>query len=420
MAAKIQNILAREILDSRANPTIETIVVLENGIWAKASVPSGASLGKHEAQELRDNDPLRYLGKGVRKAVVNVEEKIAPALRGKEATEQKEIDRILCEIDGTPQKSNLGANSILSVSLAVARTAALSLKMPLFRYLRKLFWPEKEKYNLPTPLFNVINGGKHSDSGLTIQEFMIIPQSHNTFKEKLRVGAEVFYALREALASRGFSFACGDEGGFAPKLGSTKKVFDILSQVADFTKHSLGEEIFFGLDIAASYFYSADKNAYNFEGHWRKKKWMLRFYQEYIKKYPLLLIEDPFAEDDWEAWSELTERALKIDENLLIVGDDLFTTNTTRLSKGFSLKAANAILIKPNQIGTLTETVACIDLARSYNWQFIISHRSGETNDTFIADLAVAANAPFIKAGAPNRGERVAKYNRLLEIESLL
>ncbi|OQB44304.1 MAG: Enolase [Parcubacteria group bacterium ADurb.Bin159] len=418
--AKIKNIVAREILDSRANPTIETMVVLENDLWAKASVPAGASTGKYEACELRDGNPERFLGKGVKKAIVNIEEKIAPALQGKEVSEQKEIDRIMCELDGTPQKANLGANAILSVSLATARTAALNERLPLFQYLRKLFWPDKEKYILPTPLFNMINGGKHSDSGLDIQEFLVIPKGANSFKEKLRIGAEIFYALREILASKGFSFACGDEGGFAPKLGTTIKVFDTLSQIANFTKHSLGDTVFFGFDAAANYFYSPKKKAYNFEGHLRKTDWLIKFYKKCIKEYPIFLIEDPLNEDDFDLWAKLTNEINIINPQVLIVGDDLFSTNIERLAKGIALKAANAILIKPNQIGTLSETVDCFDLAQKNGWQTIISHRSGETNDTFIADLAVAANASFIKAGAPNRGERVAKYNRLLEIEEII
>lgn len=415
--AKIKNIKAREILDSRGNPTIETIVALENGCWAKASVPAGSSLGKYEAQELRDNNPERFLGKGVRKAVINVNEKIAPALQGKEAQNQKEIDETLCQLDGSPNKANLGANSILSVSLATARVSALDQRLDLFVYLRKLFWPDLEEYNLPTPLFNIINGGKHSDSGLDIQEFLIIPQGIDSFREKLRAGAEIFYALREILFSRGLSFACGDEGGFAPKLGTSAKVFDILSQIANYTKYSLGDKIFFGVDVAASHFYSSSKKAYRFEGHWRKTDWMMKFYKKFVKKYPLLLIEDPLEEDDFNSWAKLTQQITTTDPNVLIVGDDIFSTNISRLSKGISVKAANSILIKPNQIGTLSEMVDCINLAKGEGWNFIISHRSGETNDTFIADLSVASNAPFIKAGAPNRGERVAKYNRLLEIE---
>jgi len=415
--AKIKDILAREILDSRGNPTVEAIIILETGIWATGSAPAGASIGKYEARELRDNDPNRFLGKGVKKAVSNIKEKIAPALRGKEVTAQRQIDDLLCQLDGTPQKSNLGANSILAVSLGIARAASLSLRVPLFEYLRNTFWPEIQDYSLPTPLFNVINGGKHSDSGLSIQEFMIIPKADLSFKEKVRVGAEVFYALRDVLSKTGYSFACGDEGGFAPKLGSTKRVLDIFSQIANYTKHSLGEEVFFGFDVAASHFYSSEKKFYNFEGKKRKSEWMLNLYKNYIKKYPLLIIEDPFDEDDWDYWAKLTAQVQVLDPNVLIVGDDLLTTNVERLKKAIELKSANAILIKPNQAGTLSETVDCINTARSANWKFVISHRSGETNDTFISDLAVASNAPFIKAGAPNRGERVAKYNRLMEIE---
>jgi len=415
--AKIQKIKAREILDSRGNPTVEVLLVLDDGRQVKAAVPSGASTGKYEALELRD-DNERYSGKGVLKACRNVEEIIAPALVGQEPDPRK-MDQTMIQLDGTANKSRLGANAILGVSLAVARAAALTQNLPLYEYIRKHYELTMEKYFLPTPMFNVINGGKHSDSGLDVQEFMVIPVKGETFREKVMVGTEIFSALRKVLQIRKLTFAVGDEGGFAPKLKKTEKVFDLLTSIADFTKHQLGTDAFLGLDVAASIFHDEKNKKYLFEGRKRSSKEMFKIYWHWLKGWPLMLIEDPFCEDDWEAWPVFTEKTAELGTKI-IVGDDLFTTNTERLKKGIETRAANAILIKLNQIGTLTETIECINLARENKYKVVISHRSGETNDDFIADLAVAVNADFIKSGAPNRGERVAKYNRLMEIEKEL
>lgn len=417
--AKIKQIFAREILDSRGNPTVEAKVILDNGISEKAAVPSGASTGKYEALELRDKDPNRFYGKGVLTAIKNIDKTIAPALLGKEAHPQ-EIDKIMIELDGTNNKSRLGANAILAVSLANARAGAKAQGVPLYKYIRQAYDVISTTYSLPTPLFNVINGGKHSDSGLDIQEFMIIPMKGDSFTEKLRIGVEVFSALREVLEKRGLTFAVGDEGGFAPKLKNSKKVFELLVSISEFSKHSLGDEIFFGLDVAASVFYDEKKKYYKFEKKKSSSADMAKLYYRWFKRYPLLLIEDPFAEDDWDTWTNLTKKVTTLNEKFLVVGDDLLATNVERLEKGIKSNAANAILIKVNQIGTLTETMKCIDVAQDHNYQVVISHRSGETNDTFIADLSVAVGADYIKTGAPNRGERVAKYNRLMEIESEL
>ena len=416
---KIKNILAREILDSRGHPTIEAEVILENGINGRAAVPSGASTGKAEALELRDQDPNRYAGQGVLKAIKNIKDLIAPSLIGQEA-EPKQIDQTMIDLDGTKNKSRLGANAILAVSLALTRAVAQDVKLPLYKYIRQVYQIPSTNYQLPTPMFNIINGGKHSDSGLDVQEFMIIPMVKTSFKEKVRIGTEVFSALRNVLEKRGLTFAVGDEGGFAPKIKNTKKVFELLISISEFTQHAIGTEIFFGLDVAASVFYDESKKRYLFEKRKRSNKDMLEIYQDWFKKYPLVLIEDPFAEDDWDLCPELTKKVSNLNDQFLVVGDDLFTTNVERLKIGIENKAANAILIKLNQIGTLTETMNCIDLAQDNNYQIVMSHRSGETNDDFIADLSVAVNADFIKAGAPNRGERVAKYNRLMEIKQEL
>ncbi|MCH7759678.1 phosphopyruvate hydratase, partial [Patescibacteria group bacterium] len=382
----IKTILAREILDSRGHPTIEAEVILENGISGRAAVPSGASTGKAEALELRDNDQNRYAGQGVLKAIQNIKDLIAPALIGQES-EPKQVDQTMIDLDGTKNKSRLGANAILAISLALTRAAAQDAKLPLYKYIRQVYQIPSTNYQLPTPMFNIINGGKHSDSGLDVQEFMIIPMVKTSFKEKVRIGTEVFSALRNVLEKRGLTFAVGDEGGFAPKIKNTKKVFELLISISEFTQHAIGTEIFFGLDVAASVFYDESKKRYLFEKRKRSNKDMLEIYQDWFKKYPLALIEDPFAEDDWDLWPELTKKVSNLNDQFLVVGDDLFTTNVERLKIGIENKAANAILIKLNQIGTLTETMNCIDLAQDNNYQIVISHRSGETNDDFIADL---------------------------------
>lgn len=415
--AKIKKILAREILNSQGEPTIETKVILDNGIYGVASVPSGASTGEHEAVELKDNDPNRFFGKGVLKACRNVEEIIAPSLIGEEITNQREIDRKMIELDGTENKGKLGANAILSVSLACCKAGANSTGMPIYRYIRDVFNIEKANYKLPVPAFNIINGGKHSNSDLTIQEFMIIPKGNYKFKERLRIAAEIFYHLKDFLIKKKLSLGIGDEGGFALKLKKTEEVLDLMSKVVQLTQYKLGGEIFFGLDIAASVFYDKKKKKYLFEKKYRTSGQMIEFYKKLFKKYPVILLEDPLDEEDWENWQKITKDLLNINSDYIIVGDDLYTTNIKRLKKGIEKKASNSILIKPNQIGTLSETIDCIDLAQRNNCKVIISHRSRETNDTFISDLSVAVNADLIKAGAPNRGERVTKYNRLTEIE---
>jgi enolase len=418
--SKIAKIKAREVLDSRGNPTVEATVFLENSIQGQAMVPSGASTGKHEAVELRDQDQGRYSGKGVLNACQNIEKIIAPVLVGQDIDLLK-MDRQMLSLDGTKNKSKLGANAILAVSLALARAEAQEKKMPLYQYLRKVYQLPLVEYRLPTPLFNIINGGIHSDSGLNVQEFMVIPVSPKTFREKMRIGAEIFGALKEILRKKGLTFAVGDEGGFAPKLKNTEAAFDLLVAVSEFTKHTLGEEIFFGVDVAASvFFHEKSKKPYWFENKKRNSAAMAKIYWEWVKKYPLLFLEDPFAEDDLEPWVSLTTKINSLEQGIFLVGDDLFTTNIERLEKGIEKSAANSVLIKLNQIGTLSETIDCINLARKHNYKIVISHRSGETTDPFIADLAVAVNADLIKAGAPNRGERIAKYNRLMEIEGEL
>jgi len=418
--AKIKEILAREILDSRGNPTIETKVILDNGISGIASVPSGASTGEHEALELRDNDPNRFSGKGVLKACKNVEEIIAPNLVSEDVTNQREIDKKMIDLDGTKNKSKLGANAILSVSLACCRTGANSENMPLYQYIRRVFNIERASYKLPIPMFNIINGGKHSDSGLTIQEFMVIPVGDHNFRERLRIGAEIFYHLRDLLMKKRLTFAVGDEGGFAPKLKTTKNVLNLMARIAQFTQYKIGSDVFFGLDAAASVFFDQKRKRYLFEGRYRTSEQMIEIYKNLFKRYPMILLEDPLDEDDWENWPKITKDLTEINPDYIIVGDDLYTTNIESLKKGLEIKAANSILIKPNQIGTLSETIDCIDFAQRNNYKIVISHRSGETNDNFIADLAVAVNADLIKTGAPNRGERIAKYNRLAEIENEL
>jgi len=418
--AKIKTISAREILDSRGNPTVEAKVVLENDIWAKAEVPSGASTGTFEALELRDNDKTKFLGRGVLRACQNINEIIGPVLVGLEVGEQKLIDQKMIESDGTENKSRLGANAILAVSLACARAASYDKRMPLYQYIRQAYGLLLTNYVLPTPMFNVINGGKHSDSGLDIQEFMIVPIGITGFKEQVRVGVEIFNSLRNVLEKKKLTFAVGDEGGFAPKLKTTKNTLELLVSVVQYTQYQLGSQIFFGLDAASSVFYNEEKNSYLFEGKRLTGDGLIKIYSEWIKRYPIKLFEDPFAEGDWESWKKFTAQATSSNPGIVLIGDDCFTTNLKRFKIGIELKANNAILIKPNQVGTLTETVDCIKLARDNNYKVVISHRSGETIDDFIADLAVAVNADFIKAGAPNRGERVVKYNRLMEIEDEL
>lgn len=417
---KIEKISAQEILDSRDNPTLRVDVLLSDGSIGEASVPSGASTGKYEAHELRDNDKARYGGMGVLKAVNNVEGELFMALKGKDVFEQETIDRTLIEVDGTDDKSRLGANAILGVSLAVARAAAVSLKLELYRYIRKLSGYSGKEYILPRPMMNVVNGGRHADSGLDIQEYMLIPSETKKFSEQLRLGVEIFDSLAEILKRRGFSTAVGDEGGYAPRLESNENVFSLLTDAVLEANYKIKDDVDFGIDAAASEFYddTVAKYLLNKPKAELNREELLDLYSTWIEKYPLISIEDPLSEDDWEGWSEITKRIGS--KQMQIVGDDFFVTNIERLQKGINIKAANAILIKVNQIGTLTETLRAINLAQKNNYGVIISHRSGETADTFIADLAVGINAGQIKTGSLSRSERVEKYNRLLAIEKEL
>ncbi|MDR5693876.1 MAG: phosphopyruvate hydratase [Armatimonadota bacterium] len=410
--AKIISIRAREILDSRGNPTVEVDVYLEGGALGRAGVPSGASTGVHEALELRDGDPSRFLGKGVTKAVAHVNEVIAPALVGMDALDQAAIDRRLCELDGTPDKSRLGANAILGVSLAVAKASAASLGLPLFRYLGGVAGRE-----LPVPLMNVINGGLHADNTLDIQEFMIVPLGAPSFSEALRMGAEAFHHLKKLLRERGLSTTVGDEGGFAPNLPTNAAALDLLLQAIERAGYEPGRDIALALDVAATSLYHEGKYRFSGERVERDREAMIAYYADLLERYPIVSIEDGLHEDDWEGWRVLTQR---LGRHVQLVGDDLFVTNVDRLREGITRGVANAILIKPNQIGTVSETLAAVELAKRAGYGVIISHRSGETEDPAIADLAVAINARQIKTGAPSRGERVAKYNQLLRIEELL
>ncbi len=409
----IADITAREILDSRGNPTVEADVLLSSGILGRAAVPSGASTGEHEAVELRDGDGERYLGKGVRNAVRNVEETIAPALAGADATDQIGIDATLIEMDGTPNKSNLGANAILAVSLAVARAAAEDLKLPLYRYLGGPL-----ARVMPVPMMNIVNGGAHATNNLDFQEFMILPVGADTFADAVRMGAEVFHALKKVLVGRKLSTGVGDEGGFAPDLRDDEEAIKVIIEAIEAAGYGPGKQIALALDVAASELYK--DGVYTFKKSGGRKldaEGMIDLYTRWIDEYPIVSIEDGLAEDDWDGWAKLTSQ---LGDRAQLVGDDLFVTNTERLAKGIESGVANAILIKVNQIGTLTETLEAIDMARAAGYLSVISHRSGETEDTFIADLAVATNAGQIKTGSASRTDRVAKYNQLLRIEGQL
>ena len=406
----IFEVTARTILDSRGNPTVEVEIVTEDGMVGRAGVPSGASTGEHEAVELRDGDKSRWLGKGVDKAVEHVIETIAPHLIGLDARDQRAIDQLLIELDGTENKSRLGANAILGVSLAVARAASLSLDLPLYRYIGGA-----AARKLPVPLMNVLNGGAHANNNVDIQEFMIAPVGAPTFLEALRCGAEVYHGLKKVLGSRKLSTAVGDEGGFAPDLGSNEEALALLCEAVEKSGYKLGQDVMLALDVAASSFYK--DGAYQFEGQARDAAYLVDWYATMSGKYPLFSIEDGLDENDWTGWKGLTER---LGGKVQLVGDDLFVTNVKRLSQGIQQGVANSILVKVNQIGTLSETLDAIDMAHRAGYTAIISHRSGETEDTTIADLAVAVNAGQIKTGAPCRSERVAKYNQLLRIEQEL
>ena len=407
--ALIESIIAREILDSRGNPTVEVEILLDDDTVSRAAVPSGASTGAFEAAELRDGD-ARYGGKGVMQAVGNVEDEIAPELLGLDATEQRLIDQVMIDLDGTPNKSRLGANAILGVSLAVAKAAAISADLPLFRYLGG-----PNAHVLPVPMMNILNGGAHADTGVDVQEFMIAPIGASTFGEALRQGAEVYHALKSVLKQQGYATGLGDEGGFAPDLPSNRAALELIATAVASTGMKLGVDIALALDVAATELYA--NGEYTFEGTARSAEWLTAYYESLISDFPVVSIEDPLAEDDWAGWIHLTE---SIGSRVQVVGDDLFVTNPTRLQRGIDEDAANALLVKVNQIGSLTETLDAVTLAHRAGFSCMMSHRSGETEDTTIADLAVATDCGQIKTGAPARSERVAKYNQLLRIEEEL
>jgi len=403
---------AREILDSRGNPTVEVEVLLSDDSFGRAAVPSGASTGAFEAHESRDGDKSRYLGKGVQNAVRAVIETIDEALVDFDAADQRLVDAALIAIDGTDNKSKLGANAILGVSLANARAAAESTNLPLYRYLGG-----SNAYVLPVPLMNIINGGAHADTGVDIQEFMIVPHGAESFSEALRWGVEVYHQLKKLLSEKGLATGLGDEGGFAPDLPNNAAALELISEAIGLAGYKLGTEIALALDVAATEFFDEKTGKYNFEGKQLSSDEMIAYYADLLARFPLVSIEDPLAEDDWASWTKITAA---LGDKVQLVGDDLYVTNPSRLQKGIDLAAGNAILVKVNQIGTLTETMDAVSLAQRHGMKAIISHRSGETEDTFIADLAVATNAGQIKTGAPARSERVAKYNQLLRIEEEL
>lgn len=407
--ASIDVVIAREILDSRGNPTVEVEVALDDGVLGRAAVPSGASTGAHEAVELRDGDK-RYGGKGVLKACIAVEDEIYPEIVGMDATDQRLIDQAMIDLDGTPNKARLGANSILGVSLAVARAAALSADLALFRYLGG-----PNAHVLPVPMMNILNGGAHADSDVDIQEFMIAPIGAATFSDSLRWGTEVYHALKSVLKSKGYATGLGDEGGFAPNLPSNRAALELIAEAVAATGLKLGTDIGLALDVAATEFYA--DGSYTFESEPRSAEWMTAYYEGLVADFPLVSIEDPLDENDWDGWVHITEA---LGDKVQIVGDDLFVTNPARLQQGIDQGAANSLLVKVNQIGTLTETLDAVTLAQRNGYSAMMSHRSGETEDTTIADLAVATDCGQIKTGAPARSERVAKYNQLLRIEEEL
>jgi len=408
--ALIDVVIAREILDSRGNPTVEVEVVLDDETVSRAAVPSGASTGAFEAYELRDGDKSRYLGKGVLKAVAAVEDVLGPAIEGFEASDQRSVDAALIAADGTDNKSKLGANAILGVSLAVAKAAADSSGLDLFRYVGGA-----NAHTLPVPMMNVINGGAHADSNVDVQEFMILPIGASSFAEGLRWGAETYHTLKALLNSKGLSTGLGDEGGFAPNLPSNRAALELLVEAIEKAGFTPGKDIALGMDVAATEFFA--DGVYTFESKPHTAQEMSAYYKELVEAFPLVTIEDPLSEDDWDGWAHFTS---EVGDKLQIVGDDLFVTNPTRLAKGIDAHAANSILVKVNQIGTLTETLDAVTLAQTHGYTAVLSHRSGETEDTTIADLAVATNAGQIKTGAPARSDRVAKYNQLLRIEEEL
>ena len=410
--ATVKQVKGREVLDSRGNPTVAVEVALSKGTVGQAAVPSGASTGTYEAVELRDGDKKRYGGKGVLQAVKHVNEQIAPAIKGMAATDQEAIDRKLIELDGTDNKSRLGANAILGTSLAVARAAANSLNMPLYRYLG-----QANEQTLPVPLLNILNGGRHAANSTDFQEFMVVPAGATSFSQSLQMGTEVYHSLKKVLKDTGLSTNVGDEGGFAPPLPSNKEAIEAVLSAIEQAGYRPGRDCFIALDPAASEFYKDGRYVLEREGTRLTSAEMVEFYVKWISAYPIISIEDGMAEDDWDGWKLITE---KMGDKVQLVGDDLYTTNVSRLNRGIETKASNSILIKLNQIGTLTETISAIRMAQEAGWTAIVSHRSGETEDTTIADLAVGLNAGQIKSGAPCRSERTAKYNRLLNIEDEL
>ncbi len=410
----ILDVYAREVLDSRGNPTVEVEVVTEDGGFGRALVPSGASTGEYEAVELRDGDKSRYLGKGVLKAVANVNDAIAPEVIGMEVTEQAAIDKMMCELDGTENKGKLGANAILGVSMAVARAAADELDLPLYKYLGGFNAKE-----LPVPMMNIINGGEHADNSVDIQEFMILPVSAPNFKEAIRTGAEVFHALKSVLSAKGYSTAVGDEGGFAPNLKSNEEALEVIIEAIEKAGYKAGEDVMLGMDAASSEFFSKESGKYELkgEGVTLTSEELVNLYADWCEKYPIISIEDGLDENDWDGFKLLTD---KLGEKVQLVGDDLFVTNTKKLAEGIEKGIANSILIKVNQIGTLTETFEAIEMAKEAGYTAVVSHRSGETEDATIADIAVATNAGQIKTGSASRTDRIAKYNQLLRIEDEL
>jgi enolase len=412
--SKIVDILAREILDSRGNPTVEVDVITENGSIGSAAVPSGASTGVYEAVEIRDDDKKRFVGKGVTKAVNNIHAKIREQLIGEYVEEQNAIDKKLNELDGTENKANLGANAILGVSLAVAKAAAIDFQLPLYRYIGGV-----NANTLPIPMMNILNGGEHADNNIDIQEFMIMPVNAPSFAESLRMGAEVFQNLKKVLKEYGHSTNVGDEGGFAPNLKSNEEAIETVLKAIERAGYKPGDDIYIALDPAASEFYNKEKGVYFLESVNQElnSQDMVNYWKVWSEKYPVISIEDGLDQDDWAGWQQLVS---EIGNKVQLVGDDLFVTNTKRLARGISEKAANSILIKVNQIGTLTETINAVEMARKHSYTSVISHRSGETEDTFIADLAVALNTGLIKTGSASRSDRIAKYNQLLRIEEML
>ncbi|KYP80417.1 phosphopyruvate hydratase [Ferroacidibacillus organovorans] len=408
----IYDVAAREVLDSRGNPTVEVEVLLESGERGRAIVPSGASTGAHEAVELRDGDATRYLGKGVAQAVANVEEVIAPEIAGMDATDQIGVDRMLIELDGTENKGKLGANAILGVSLAVARAAATALELPLYSYLGGV-----NAKTLPVPMMNILNGGKHADNTVDIQEFMVMPIGAPTFKEGLRMGAEIFHHLKNVLRKKGLATSVGDEGGFAPNLASSEEALQVILEAITAAGYRPGDDVRLALDVASTEMFKDGVYHFEGEGVTRNTDEMIRYYEHLVNNYPIQSIEDGLSEDDWNGFAALTKH---LGQRVQLVGDDLFVTNTKRLARGIEQRIANSILVKVNQIGTLTETLDAIEMAKRAGYTAIISHRSGESEDSTIADIAVATNAGQIKTGAPSRTDRVAKYNQLLRIEDAL